>query len=174
MTNPSEDTGKHPTCRLCDDGTYAVVTHQDHVAEDRWIPYCQRCSEVYLSIYRDARKPLPEVRQLPPPPGGKAPPPKVRVKIKAEAPPPKVKGKKGAAKAIQVVAPPPSVPVPAPVPVAPVRTMTLAEAMRPTAPKLPPPPPVKPSSAVAARNALREAARGVEGYDLLSMLGMKR
>lgn len=178
---------KHPECRLCRDGTYATLTMQSFVGDDNpWDPYCDPCGAAMASVIKDcSQKRDAEIRRLPDPPKGKAAPkvPKV-AKAKVE---PAQKPAKGS-KTNPVVDAPVIPPVAAPKPPVEVRPrMTLAEAMRPTAPKpvpvppappapVPPPaaPPAPPMSARSAKNALRDAARDVEGYDLLTMLGMKR
>jgi hypothetical protein len=158
---------------LCRDGTYATVRIQTFVGDEyNWDPYCTPCGEAFASVIKDGQKREVEVRRLAPPPDGKAPQePKPARKV-AEPPAPKGKPAKGKAVVSTAVAPP----VP-PVVAEPEKPrMTLMEAMRRTAPPAPPPvpPPPKPVKSRSAREALREAAFEVEGYDLLSMLGMKR
>ena len=146
----------HPQCRICLDGTFATKSMQTFLdsAEEQepWGHYCDECAVAMASVIKDSQKRTPEIRLLPPPPNGKAP---------LAAP----KAPKAVAKPVD----PPPAPTPAPrdlqallVPTAPARK-----------PVLPPPPTPAP-----ARNALREAMQGVQGstvgYDLLTMLGMKK
>jgi hypothetical protein len=177
--DPINPAKSHPQCKLCRDGTYATATLQTFQQEDyEWSAYCDPCLASMASVIRDAQKRTVEIRRLPPPPEGKAAPKAPKVKV--EAPPKVPKGSRGKAATLKVEAPPPA-PVVAPKPPVEVKPrMSLAEAMRPTAPRPVPvvpapaqaPPP--PAPAKSAKNALRDAARDVEGYDLLTMLGMKR
>ena len=174
--NPVETSTGHVLCRFCRDGTYATQTMQSFADEDSpWQPYCGPCGDALASVLRDARCGRdPEIRLLPPPPMGKAAPKPAKAKV--EPTPKPVKGSKAAT--VAVTDTPAPLPVEAPKPPVDVRPrMSLAEAMRPTAPKPVPPPPTpvaQPVSAKSAKNALRDAVRDVEGYDLLTMLGMKR
>ena len=169
VTTPATDTMEsavplkgHALCRLCRDGTYATQTMQSFVGDNNpWEPYCDPCGAAFASVIKDSSQNRDaEIRRLPTPPMGKAPP-----KVPKVGPTPKsTKGSKVPPKVLEAPAA-----VVAPTPPVEVRPrMSLAEAMRPTAPK-----PV-PVSTKSAKNALRDAVRDVEGYDLLTMLGMKR
>lgn len=185
VETPTADAPKHAQCKLCRDGTYATKTMQSFVGDDNpWDFYCDPCAVAFASVLRDAQHRDAEIRLLPVPPAGKAAPKAPRVKV--EPIPKPAKGRKGSqslpAKAVDAPAPTVASAVAAPKPPVEVRRMSLAEAMRPTAPKpapaiVPVPPPVPappPLSAKNAKKALQDAARDVEGYDLLTMLGMKR
>jgi len=151
---------------------------QSFVGDDQpWEPYCDPCGVAMASVIKDcSQKRDAEIRRLPDPPTGKAAP-KV-AKPKVQEPPKPEKPSKGGG--VSAALPPATTAVPKPaVDVRP--RMSLAEAMRPTAPRttpvtapVPPTPVPATKSPKSAKNALREAVQDVEGYDLLTMLGMKR
>ena len=179
----AEPTKAHAQCKLCRDGTYATKTMQSFVDDHSpWEPYCDPCAVAFASVLRDAQGRDAEIRLLPVPPKGKAAPKPPRPKVEPIPKPSKgSKASKGAKSLPAKVADAPASPaVEVPKPPVEVRRMSLAEAMRPTAPRpapavVQPPAPVPPPvSAKNAKKALQEAARDVEGYDLLTMLGMKR
>lgn len=184
VETPTAEPTKAPAqCKLCRDGTYATKTMQSFVDDiSPWEPYCDPCAVAFASVLKDAQGRDAEIRLLPVPPKGKAAPKPPRPKV--EPIPKPTKGSKGAKALPAKVADAPASPAPVDVPKPPVevRRMSLAEAMRPTAPRpapavvVPPPaPPPPPVSAKNAKKALQDAARDVEGgYDLLTMLGMKR
>lgn len=130
-----QTSGAHPQCRLCRDGTYATHTIQTFVGDEYpWEPYCDPCGAAFASVIRDGSQNRdPEVRVLPVPPDGKAAPKSLKVP--------------------KVTAPVKGTPTP---PVAPkvdaVPRKSLAEMMRPTAPR---------------------SLQDTDDYDLLSLLGMK-
>lgn len=171
-TSDTKDVGTpskvYPLCRSCQDGTYATQSMQPFARENcPWHPYCDPCGKAFASVIKDSQGRDPEIRVLATPPTGKAFPKVVRAKAEPIKGPKAVKGSKAALPAPTPVAPSP---------VADVRPrMSLAEAMRRTAPRTPPalpPPPAPPPK--SAKKSLQDALRDVEGYDLLTMLGMKR
>ena len=61
--------GDHPRCRLCRDGTYAVMSLKIFPEGDcGWTHYCDPCGNAMASVVKDGQKRDPPRKDLPPPP----------------------------------------------------------------------------------------------------------
>lgn len=96
---PPPPPSSHPYCRLCRDGTYAVMSLQISPGEEcEWTHYCDPCGKSMASVVRDGQKREPSRKILPPPPPPSEPevsPAPVSAKPAAGEKRPSVKESKG-------------------------------------------------------------------------------